>query len=197
MCPFASKLFDLDDRAVGYRRGTNGILPEGNVAGDNLQWFLPLSTLTGVHQRSKYVTQIQQQRPESPTVTLTWHACKYKVHQLRQRYILRSLSYLCYVFRALLTPLCIDSARALRASFCFRFVTVTSFMSRPLTLSFRSQFSVRHVAVQPGSRPRYMNLTTFHWLLSHKVCALQFLSLKFLYYYNVSFVYRSLHYYRV
>ena len=30
--------------------------------------------------RSKYVTQVQQQRPESPTVTLTQHACKYKVH---------------------------------------------------------------------------------------------------------------------
>ena len=28
-----------------------------------------------------YVTQVQQQRPESPTVTLTWHACKYKVHK--------------------------------------------------------------------------------------------------------------------
>ena len=31
----------------------------------------------------------QQQRPESPTVTLTWHACKYKVHKLHQRYILK------------------------------------------------------------------------------------------------------------
>ena len=29
-------------------------------------------------------------QPESPTVTLTWHACKYKVHKLHQRYILRS-----------------------------------------------------------------------------------------------------------
>ena len=28
-----------------------------------------------------YVTQVHQQRPESPTVTLTWHACKYKVHK--------------------------------------------------------------------------------------------------------------------
>ena len=36
----------------------------------------------GVNKRSKYVTQVQQQRPESPTVTLTWHACKYKVHKL-------------------------------------------------------------------------------------------------------------------
>ena len=35
----------------------------------------------------KDVTQTQQQKPESPTVTLTWHACKYKVHKLYQRYI--------------------------------------------------------------------------------------------------------------
>ena len=33
-------------------------------------------THKGVNQRSKYVTQVQQRRPESPTVTLTWHACK-------------------------------------------------------------------------------------------------------------------------
>ena len=26
--------------------------------------------------------------PESPTVILTWHACKYKVHKLHQRYVL-------------------------------------------------------------------------------------------------------------
>ena len=31
--------------------------------------------------RSKYVTQIQQQRVTSPKVTLTWQACKYKVHK--------------------------------------------------------------------------------------------------------------------
>ena len=45
------------------------------------------STHKGVNQRSKYVTQIQQQRPELPTVTLTWHACEYKVQKLHQRYI--------------------------------------------------------------------------------------------------------------
>ena len=32
---------------------------------------------------SKDVTQTQQQRPESPTVILTWHASKYKGHKLR------------------------------------------------------------------------------------------------------------------
>ena len=48
------------------------------------------STLKGVNRRSKYVTQVQRQKPESPTVTLTWHECKYKVHQLHQRYIFRT-----------------------------------------------------------------------------------------------------------
>ena len=47
------------------------------------------STHKGVNSRPKYATQVQQQRPESPTVTLTWHACKYKVHKLNQRYILK------------------------------------------------------------------------------------------------------------
>ena len=45
------------------------------------------STHKGVNQRSKYVPQVQQRRPESPTVTLTWNACKYKVRKLHQRYI--------------------------------------------------------------------------------------------------------------
>ena len=49
----------------------------------------------GVKKRSKYVTRVQQQRPESPTVTLTWHACKYKVHKLHQRYMLNFM-YLVY-----------------------------------------------------------------------------------------------------
>ena len=31
----------------------------------------------GVNQRPKDVTKTQQQRPESPTVTGTWHACEY------------------------------------------------------------------------------------------------------------------------
>ena len=53
-----------------------------------------ISIHKGVNQRSKYVAQVLQQRPESPTVTLTWHACKYKVYKLHQRYILKLLVYL-------------------------------------------------------------------------------------------------------
>ena len=49
----------------------------------------------GVNQRSKDVTQIQQQRAESPTVTLTWHASKYRVHKL---HILRSSDVLLVKF---------------------------------------------------------------------------------------------------
>ena len=44
-------------------------------------------THKGVNQLSKYVTQFQQQRPQSLTVTLTWHVCEYKEHKLHQRYI--------------------------------------------------------------------------------------------------------------
>ena len=53
------------------------------------------STHKGVNWHSKYVTQVQQQRPESPMVTLTWHACEYKAHKLHQR-------YLCYIFWVLI-----------------------------------------------------------------------------------------------
>ena len=59
------------------------------TCGKNRTYFK--STHKGVNSRCKYVTQVQQQRPESPTVTLTWHACKYKVHKLHMRYILKML----------------------------------------------------------------------------------------------------------
>ena len=48
---------------------------------------LKVSTHKGVNWRSKYITQVQQQRPKSPRVTLTWHSSRYKVHKLYQRYI--------------------------------------------------------------------------------------------------------------
>ena len=38
------------------------------------------STMKGVTQRSKDVTDTQQPKPASSTVTLTWHASKDKVH---------------------------------------------------------------------------------------------------------------------
>ena len=42
----------------------------------------------GINQRSKVVTQRQERRPELPTVTLIWHASKYKVHKLHQWHML-------------------------------------------------------------------------------------------------------------
>ena len=59
------------------------------------------STHKGVNYRSKYVTQTQQQRPESPTVTPAWHVYKYKVHKLHKRYILKNdiLQMLLYIHR--------------------------------------------------------------------------------------------------
>ena len=45
----------------------------------------------GVNQRWKYVTQVQKRRPESPTVTLTWHACIIK-HVSVHTYIVWALT---------------------------------------------------------------------------------------------------------
>ena len=41
-------------------------------------------------------TSHKQQRHESPTVTLTWYASKYKVHKLQQLYILVEFVYLLF-----------------------------------------------------------------------------------------------------
>ena len=61
---------------------------------------LPKSTHNGVNQRSKYVTQVKQ-RSVLPTVTLTWHACKYTVHKVHQRYILFIYAFTISQFSAL------------------------------------------------------------------------------------------------
>ena len=66
------------------------VLPQGT----NKTNYCHKPTRKGVNQRSKYV--IQRQRPESPTVTLTWHACKYKVHKLHQGNILSALGLLLF-----------------------------------------------------------------------------------------------------
>ena len=58
---------------------------------DDLCFSLPLSNW--LNKQGSYLAlaipnKVQQQRPESLTVTLTWHTCKYKVHKLHQWYIL-------------------------------------------------------------------------------------------------------------
>ena len=69
------------------RRQIKRTVDRTNLKQNEAQSARAESTHRGDNQRSKYVTQVQQQRPESPTVTLIWHACKYKVHKLHQRYI--------------------------------------------------------------------------------------------------------------
>ena len=71
-------------------------LSEGTSDAGGLGWIATHNqTAHTVHRladeqhHSKYLTQAQQ-GPESPTVTLTWHACKYKVHKLHQRRYINS-----------------------------------------------------------------------------------------------------------
>ena len=63
--------------------------------------FIPESTHKGVNWCLKNVTQVQQQRPELPTVTLTWHAYKCKVYKLHQWYI---FIFLIHLFLSLCEP---------------------------------------------------------------------------------------------
>ena len=62
------------------------------TAHPSLAWICPLSLSImlppTINMHGKDISQVQQQRPERPMVTLTWHACKYKVHKLHHRYIL-------------------------------------------------------------------------------------------------------------
>ena len=57
----------------------------GSLKQNEAQSTCTESTNKGVNEHSKDVAQIQQQRPESLRVTLTWHASK--VHKLSQRYM--------------------------------------------------------------------------------------------------------------
>ena len=56
----------------------SGNVPDTDLKLDEVQSASAVSTHSLTHtvnQRSKYVTQVQQQRLESPTVTLIWYAC--------------------------------------------------------------------------------------------------------------------------
>ena len=83
-----------------------------------------IKTHKGINQRSKYAKQVQQQRPESPAVTLTRHACKYKVHKLHQRYILfiiLIINNVCVCSSSLLCYLssCLFPCYYVSSCFCF------------------------------------------------------------------------------
>ena len=81
-------MLTLDERHNMDQGGSQG-QKRGWACSIDLVLFPTESTHKEINQRSKEVTQVQQQRPESPTVTLTWHASKYKVRKLHQRYILK------------------------------------------------------------------------------------------------------------
>ena len=94
-----------DSKQTSVRRHISDNHDYDNLKQNQAQNARTETTLKEVNQRSKDVTQTQQQRPELPTVTLTWHASKHKVHKLHQKYIL------CVEFMYLdliLTPLCFD-----------------------------------------------------------------------------------------
>ena len=80
----------------------------------------------GVNSRSKNVTSAQLQRPESPSVTLTWHANKHKVHKLHRRYIFGH---------------CVDWFNYTNfTELCLMFVSEHSIMSSSVCLFFLSFF---------------------------------------------------------
>ena len=64
------------------------VVPYSCTTAYNLYKLIGTTNKQGSELTLEIITQAQQQRPESPMVTLTWRACKYKVHKLHQRYIL-------------------------------------------------------------------------------------------------------------
>ena len=70
------------------------VLDINNLKQNEAQRARAESTRNGVTLCAIYVTLVQQQRPESPTVTLTWHARKYKVHKLHQSCIRVNTRYI-------------------------------------------------------------------------------------------------------
>ena len=80
-------------------------------------------------------------------VTLTWHACKYKVHKPHQRYILLRICCTCVTyFECYLTPLFVDSVQSafctILASFYFSSIVTMSNTNHP---SLYHAHTVTHV----------------------------------------------------
>ena len=82
-------LFSLPLPPLGYSQP--GEKKAKHFDDSNLNRTRPRALAQKQHTRELISTQktshIQEQRPQSPMVTLTWYACKYKVHKLHQRYI--------------------------------------------------------------------------------------------------------------
>ena len=139
----------------------------------------------------KYVTRVQQQRPESPTVTLTWHACKskpidglrckYKVHKLHQRHMLLRYVYMrMYLWWSLCTlylhvcqvTVTVGRLRSLLLYLCYIFrALINSFVC------FRSLIGAL-VVCRSANKPMRDNSTRrgcankeYHTNYSHSGCA--------------------------
>ena len=88
-----------------------------------------------------------------PTVTLTWHVCKYKVHKLHQRYILNLHAYqVSYSrqLRSLLLCLC-DTFQALMTSLgcCFCMSALGLVLFQICTLTNYAFYRARVLCVWP------------------------------------------------
>ena len=78
---------------MGFMFSLNTVIQRFQKVHNNLSDQSLEPTHKGGNWHSKYVTQVQQQRPESPTVTLTWQACKHKVHKLHLYHYLFTGTY--------------------------------------------------------------------------------------------------------
>ena len=56
-------------------------------------WHIIEKSLKGVNSHLKDATQTKQ-RPQSPTVVLTWHVSEYKVHKLHQIHTHKGYRYI-------------------------------------------------------------------------------------------------------
>ena len=75
------------------------------------------STHKGVKQR-RMTSHKHNNKSESPTITLTWHACKYKVHKLHERYILFILFIFIFLTRDTFVPLVGQTGEIIKQLFC-------------------------------------------------------------------------------
>ena len=103
---------------------------------------------------AKDVTRTEQQRPESPTVSLTWHSSKYKVHKLDPRYILLIQTVSAFRVGALLGPKMYVAAWA-----CNRELVLFEPVQRTSPLSFERApehvYKVQSVTDRSGNNSEY------------------------------------------
>ena len=77
--------------------GARSALKISNEAYINLSgwcWVHKLKELRVINRGHKYIRDTNRERSESPMASVIWHASKYKVHSLEQRYISNSWRWL-------------------------------------------------------------------------------------------------------